>query len=53
MKLNNSVFNIAVSNSYCIVLNDWMAVNNELGSMWKEVAVASLQHLCGRMEGKP
>jgi len=26
---------------------------NELGNMWKEMAVALLQHLCGRMEGKP
>jgi hypothetical protein len=40
MILNNSVFNIALCNSYCKVLNDWMRVNNELGYMWKEVAVA-------------
>jgi hypothetical protein len=28
-----------------------MVVNNELGSMWKEVVVAKLQHLHGGTEG--
>jgi hypothetical protein len=29
----------AFSSSYCVELNDWMAVNNELERIWKEVVV--------------
>jgi hypothetical protein len=53
LKLNNSVFNIAVCNSDCIVLSDWMIVNDDLGNMWKELVVAKMLHLHGGTEVKP
>jgi len=34
LKVNN-----ALSNSYCVELNDWMKVNNELERIWKEAVV--------------
>lgn len=34
LKANN-----AFSNSYCVELNEWMTVNNELEKIWKEAVV--------------
>jgi hypothetical protein len=34
-----SLFNHNVSISDCVVLHDWMVVNNELGRMWNEAVL--------------
>jgi hypothetical protein len=35
-----SLFNDAVSNSDCTILNDWVIMNNEFQRMWMEVLMA-------------
>jgi hypothetical protein len=39
-----SVLSSAVAISYCIVSNDWVTVNGELGRMYKEAPIAHLWH---------
>jgi len=35
LKVNNAFSN----SSYCVELNDWMTMNNELERIWKEAVV--------------
>jgi hypothetical protein len=44
------LFNDAVSNSGYIASNDWMVVNNELKSVWKEMVVVLSRDLLGVVE---
>ena len=41
----SSLQNDAASNSVYTELNDWMAVNNEMESMWQETVVAQFKVL--------